>query len=123
MIGKICVSTFPYYDSVRNKKSFKKRPVLVIGGPRNHDYTVLPISSVSKSENIDAEFDVKVTPQSHPELQLNKVSYIRVHKQTTVHESDIRGVIADMRTDSEELYLGIMEKLEVFNALIVENSL
>lgn len=123
MIGKICVSTFPYYDSIKNKKSFKKRPVLVIGGPRNHDYTVLPISSVSRSENIDAEFDIKVTPQSHPELQLKKVSYIRVHKQTIVHESDLRGTIADMRTDSEELYLEIMEKLEIFNASIVENAL
>lgn len=48
MIGKIYSSVIPFYDSVKQANSYKKRPVLIIGGPRNNDYTVLPISTVTK---------------------------------------------------------------------------
>lgn len=123
MTGKICISIFPYYDIRTNKKSFKTRPALVIGGPRNHDYTVLPVSTISRPENIDAEYDIKVVPEAYPKLNFDKVSYVRVHKQTTIHESEIKKVIADMREEYEELYLAIMEKLEEFNASIIDKAL
>lgn len=123
MIGKLCISTFPYYDICTHKKRFKKRPVLIIGGPRNHDYTVLPVSTISRPENIDAEYDIKVAPEIYPKLNFKKVSYIRVHKQTTIHENEIRKVIANMREEYEELYLIIIEKLEEFNESILDKAL
>lgn len=123
MIGKICISTFPYYDIHQNKRLFKQRPVLVIGGPRNRDYTVLPISTISRPENIDAEYDIRIDPQEYPELKLDKISYVRVHKQTTVHEGDVRKEISNMRGEYEQLYLDIMSKLEEFNKTIIDNAL
>ena len=52
MIGKIYSSVIPYYDSAKKANFYKKRPVLIIGEMRNNDYTVLPISTVSKKENL-----------------------------------------------------------------------
>ena len=37
MIGKIVSSITPFYDNRLGMNSFKKRPVLIIGGPRNND--------------------------------------------------------------------------------------
>ena len=60
MIGKIFWSVFLFYDAKNSRNAFKKRPVLVISGPRNNDYTVLPISSVTKKQNLDSDYDFEL---------------------------------------------------------------
>lgn len=123
MIGKIYSTVFPYYDSKTQKNSFKKRPVLIIGGPRNNDYTVLPISTVTKKANLDSEYDLEINPANYPLLHLDKLSYVRVHKQTTVHKVSLTSLIGDMKTEYADLYLSVLEKLEEFNNITIDNAL
>ena len=123
MIGKIYWSVFPYYDVKQNKKSFKKRPVLILSGPRNNDYTVLPVSSISNKANLDSDYDIEVVPEEYPLLNLNKPSYIRTHKQTTVHQGELTTQLGDLKSDYGELYLHMLEKLEDFNKKIMDEAL
>ena len=123
MIGKIYSTVFPYYDSKTQKNSFKKRPVLIIGGPRNNDYTVLPISTVTKKANLDSEYDLEINPANYPLLHLDKLSYVRVHKQTTVHKVSLTSLIGDMKTEYVDLYLNVLEKLEEFNKGTIDRAL
>lgn len=120
MIGKIFSSIVPFYDSRTGGNSFKKRPVLIIGGPRNNDYTVLPVSTVSNRRNLDWEYDVEIDPDKYPLLHLNKLSYVRAHKQTTVHRASLTSQIGDMMADYGELYLEILERLADFNQSILK---
>lgn len=123
MIGKVYVSVVPFYDNQKQVNSFKKRPVLIIGGPRNNDYTVLPVSTVSNRRNLDADYDMEIDPAKYPLLHLNRVSYVRVHKQTTVHKASLTTQISDMMAAYEDLYLEILEKLEEFNQNIINHAL
>ena len=123
MIGKICVSITPFYDTIRNKKSFKKRPVLIIAGPRSNDYTVLPISTITRKENLDKKYDLEVNPSIYPMKKLTKLSYVRTHKQTTIHESEIVSTISDLRGEYEDLYLEVLTKLSEFNHEIEEHAI
>ena len=123
MIGKIYSSVTPFYDSAKGVNSFKRRPVLIIGGPRNNDYTVLPVSTITHKEHIDTEYDVHVEPNDYPKLNLNKTSYIRTHKQTTVHQGSFVRQIGDLKAEYEELYLNVLEKLEQFNQAVMNNAL
>lgn len=123
MIGKIYSSVIPFYDSVKRANSYKKRPVLIIGGPRNNDFTVLPISTVTNKANLDADYDIEVDPQKYPLLNLNKICYVRTHKQTTVHRASLTTQIGNMRDDYEDLYLDVLGKLEEFNNKTLDAAL
>jgi uncharacterized protein YifN (PemK superfamily) len=123
MIGKIYSSVIPFYDSIQQKNSYKKRPVLIVSGPRNNDYTVLPISTVTKKANLDADYDIELDPLKYPLLNLNKVCYVRTHKQTTVHKASLTTQIGDMKCQYQDLYLQILQKLEEFNNFIMDNAL
>lgn len=115
MIGWICSSTTPYYDIRNGCNAFKQRPVLIIGGLLNNDYTVLPISTVSKRENLHPLYDIEINPMYYPRLNLNKVSFVRVHKQTTVHRSAVIYQISDLRNEYPNLYWNILEMLSRYN--------
>ena len=123
MIGKVCISITPFFDLKTGKKSFKQRPVLVIGGLRNDDYTVLPISTVSVKKNLDPQYDKKVDPIIYPKLNLTKSCYVRTHKQTTIHKADLVKSIGDMKQDYEELYLEVLALLEQFNSEVLTNAI
>jgi uncharacterized protein YifN (PemK superfamily) len=123
MIGKIYSSVIPYYDSKTQKNSYKKRPVLIIGGPRNNDYTILPISTVSRKENLDAEYDIEINPEKFPLLNMNKICYVRTHKQTVVHKASLTSEISDMKTSYEDFYLTVLGKLEQFNNKTINDAL
>ncbi len=58
MIGKAYWATFKYYDSSLHKMAFKKRPILIIGQADEKDYVVLPISRVTKKENLDSHVSI-----------------------------------------------------------------
>ena len=123
MIGKVCTSVIPFYDNKLGRKSFKSRPILVINGPRNNDYNVLPISTVSNKRNLDADYDVEIDPLLYPKLNLNKMCYVRGHKLTTVHQTDKIKPISDMKVEYEDLYMRVLELLERFNDEMIDNAL
>ena len=60
MIGKICIAIFPFYDIKLKKNLYKQRPVLIIGEAINNDYTILPVSTITKKENIDIYYDIAI---------------------------------------------------------------
>lgn len=130
MIGKICKISTPYYDSVKKRMSFKTRPALVIAQADCGDYVILPVSTITHKGNIDPDFDIPIDPSVYPKLNLNKISYVRTHKQTIAHRASIiqcvvkppalavgsvNSVISDLRTEYEELYLEILIKREDFS--------
>lgn len=115
MIGKICKISTPYYDNANKKMSFKVRPALVIAQADSADYVILPISTITHKENIDPEYDIKIDPSIYPNLNLNKISYVRTHKQTIVHRASITGIISDFRTEYEEFYLDVLIKRDDFS--------
>lgn len=123
MVGKICWSIFPFYDSKNGKNSFKKRPVLIISGPKNNDYTVLPVSTISIKQNIDSNYDIKIEPNRYPELGLSKICYVRTHKQTIVHKAAVTSVIGNLKETYEDLYLEILTKLDEFNKKVMNEAL
>jgi len=122
MIGKIYWSVFPFYDSKNNCNAFKKRPVLVIAGPRNNDYTVLPISSVTKKQNLDADYDFELDITKYPKLNLSKICYLRTHKQTIVHQASLTSLICDFKTEYLDLYLDAMALFEKFEKEVIDSA-
>lgn len=123
MIGEIYSSVIPYYDSALHANAYKKRPVLIIGGPRNNDYTVLPISTISNKANLDRDYDVEVDPKRFPLLNLTQVSYVRTHKQTTVHRASLTSQISNLKDEYKDLYLHILDKLDEFNREMLKHAL
>ncbi|MDE6747283.1 MAG: type II toxin-antitoxin system PemK/MazF family toxin [Oscillospiraceae bacterium] len=123
MVGKIYTSVVPYYDVTTKSTRFKGRPVLIIGDIRNDDYTVLPISKVSKKQFLDLVYDVEVKKIDYPNLKLTCDSYIRVHKQTTVHKTMLGREISDLKYEYEDLYLSVFELLEQRNNEIMDGAL
>lgn len=122
MIGKLYTCTVEYYNSRERRLAWKGRPILIIGEPRNNDYTVLPLSTISKKENLDPEFDIKIDPAVYSALGLNKVSYVRTHKQLTVHYAKLGHLIGDLRGNYPELFEEIMQKLATWNQIIQEQA-
>lgn len=123
MIGKIMNSVFPYYDGKVRKNKYKKRPVLVIAGPRNKDYTVLPVSTVTKKQYLDKEYDIEIDPTKYPKTKLDRLSYVRVHKQTIVNQSSIVSQISNLKEDYPDVYSKILTKLREYNELVMEQAL
>lgn len=122
MIGKICTAITPYYDAVSKRKSFKSRPLLVVAKADN-DYVVLPISTVSRRENVDRVYDIEVDPAQYPALNLTQLSYVRTHKQTTIHIGQIVKTISDLRSAYQDLYIDILSKREQFSNAITQQAL
>lgn len=122
MIGWICISTTPYYDSKVKRNLFKRRPVLVIGGTLSNDYTVLPVSTVSKRENLHPVYDIEIDPLYYPGLNLNKVSFVRVHKQTIVHKAAIVERVSNLKSEYPDLYQTILNELSGYNKVLMESA-
>lgn len=123
MIGKICTSVVPFYDRKTKRMSYKGRPVLVLSDEHEGDYTVLPVSTVKDPACRDLEYDIPVKKSSYPNLNLKQDSYIRTHRQTTVHRGNITSTISDLRSEYEDLYLEVLEKLEQFNSELLSEAL
>lgn len=123
MIGKAYVSITPYYDLNTCKRSFKKRPVLVIGKADETDYVVLPISRVTRQEYRDASFDIAISPQDYPLMNLSAVSYIRTHKQFTVREESLTKCITDFKENYPDTYIYVLERMEKFQKLLIDQAI
>lgn len=123
MIGKICYTLTPFYDAVNQQNSFKSRPALIIANADSEDYVILPISKITHKNRIDLDYDISVDPAVYPKLNLKCVSYVRTHKQTVIHRSQIAKIIGDMKSEYEELYLNVLEKREIFSNKITEQAM
>ena len=123
MIGKAYVSIFKYYDSAKAKMSLKKRPVLIVGKADDTDYIVLPISRVSKRENLDEYYDVLLSPDAVPKLNLTQHSYVRTHKQSVVNIVELYREITDFKKDYMDIYPDIISKMEEFQKNLIDKAL
>ena len=123
MIGEIRKAITPFYDSLHNRQNFKVRPVLVLAKADSGDYTVLPVSRVTRRENLHPVYDVEVDPAVYPSLNLKAVSYIRTHKQTTIHVAEIGDVIGDLKNSYEDLYLEVLSKREQYSSEVASQAL
>lgn len=123
-IGKIYPSIFPFYDKKLNKLSYKSRPVLIIAEPIGFDteYTVLPVSTMSNRSFYNPLYDEELKQSDYPLLKLNKMSYVRTHKQTTVYKKsiDFNSCIGDLKKDYNECYYKILDRLGDFNSKVKE---
>lgn len=122
MIGKVYTSAFQFYDNTQRRMRFKERPVLIIGDAHNNDYVVLPISTVSNHHNIDSHYDVMLVPQEITLMNLRTTSYVRTHRQTTIHRGQLHKEIIDFRKEYKEIYDTIIRRVEEFQATIVLNA-
>ena len=123
MIGKAYLSVVDYYDIKTRSTRKKARPVLVVAGPRNNDYTVLLISTVSNRVNLDAEYDLLIDQQSREILNLPQECFIRTHKRMPIHVSQLIKEKGDMEGSLPDLYLAALEKMEQYQKLISQQAL
>lgn len=103
------------------KYKYKLRPVLIVGTEKDQlpcDITVLPVSKISRAENLNEEYDYPLTKVDHGLLRLkNDPSYVRIHKISTIHSKDL-----SFKTDHQlnilypEAYASIKGKLNDFVA-------
>ncbi|MBR0518690.1 type II toxin-antitoxin system PemK/MazF family toxin [bacterium] len=123
MIGEIRKVIVPFYDLINNKMSFKSRPALIIAKADNEDFIILPISTITRKNNRDLEYDIEIEPTKYPKLNLQKISYVRTHKQTVIYIAEIGNFIGDLKSNYAELFLEILEKREKFSQSITEQAL
>lgn len=123
MIGKVYLSVVDFYDVKLNATNRKVRPVLIIGGPNENDYTVLPISTITNRANVNAYYDILVSPQDRTILNLKRECFIRTHKQMQIHVAALIRELADMKKDLPDLYLETIGKMDEFQHEIVKYSI
>lgn len=123
MIGEIRKVLMQYFDLKQGKMLMKSRPALVIAQADANDYVILPISRITRQENRDPVYDIKVDPCEYPQLHLNAVSFIRTHKQTTAHRSQMSDMIGDLKTDYPDLFLRVLDTREQFSEEITNQAL
>ena len=87
------------------------------------DFVVLPVSTVSRKENLNKYYDVMIDPEQYPLVNLNKVSYVRTHKQIIVHIAEITGEIGDLKANYSDLYSEILSKRSDFSDEITRQAL
>ena len=122
MIGKAYWATFKYYDSLLHKMAFKKPPILIIGQADERDYVVLPISRVTKKENLDSRYDFEMQIADYPALSLKAVSYIRTDKQAIANEGELADCIADFKEEYPDAYLSVLALVEEFQKELIHKA-
>ena len=120
--GKIYSFSMPFYDVRAGEMKYKARPALVLYGPRNNDYTVLPVSTIKNPKDRDDEYDIEINPSDFPNLGLDSVSYIRTHKQTTVHKGSRYKFIGDFKSEYPSKYQEVIDLVDKFNQEIKKDS-
>ena len=115
MIGKLYWVIMPFFDIINQKNSFKKRPALVIAKADDKDVIILPVSTITHKDNLNAKYDIEIDPSLYNRIKLQKICYVRTHKQTVVHIASLGGIIGDIKTDYQDLYLDIFAKRDEFN--------
>lgn len=82
MVGKVYLSVVEYYDSKTKTTRKKGRPVLVVAGPRNNDYTVLPIPPLSGGSTW---IQTMISPSKRTSgpgwLSVKNASYVHINRR------------------------------------------
>ena len=125
MVGKIVRCLTQYYDAKLQRISIKSRPALVLKSPENDDYVVLPISTIPNRINVNPTYDIEIDPAKFSKINLTRISYIRNHRMVSIpiQQIDSSIIIGDLKSDYEELFLRIVEKVEQFHNEIMEGLL
>lgn len=73
---------------------------------------MIPLSTINCEENINDEYDIKITKADYPNLNLTADKcYIRTHKVSTIHSSDLGATcIATLSSAYPDLYADIFGK-------------
>ena len=82
----------------------------------------MPVSSVSKRQFLDSDFDLELDPQKFPLLGLTKICYLRTHKQTIVNQNALTTEICDLKSVYPDLYLQAMILVEKFEKMIIDSA-
>lgn len=122
MTGKIYWATFKYYDNIKHRMAFKKRPVLIIGEADQKDYVVLPVSRVTQKEHLDLHYDFEMQSKDYPALLLKTTSYIRTHKQTIVNNGELADCIVDFKEEYPDAYISVIALVEEFQKELINNA-
>lgn len=123
MIGELRSIFVQFYNSKTNRMETKKRPALVIAQADCQDYVILPVSTISRKQNIDSIYDIEIDPLIFPKSNLKQISYVRTHKQQYANRAQIDTMIGDIKTNYPDLYLEIIEKRENFSSSITDQAL
>lgn len=123
MIGEIRKAILPFYDQNAQRMAFKSRPVLILAQADTKDYVTLPISSVTRRQNLHTVYDIEVDPTQYPKLNLTKRSYVRTHKQTITNLASFRDIYANLKQEYPGLFLDILSTWESFQADVSSQAL
>lgn len=119
-IGCIVISKFQYYDARKNEMAFKKRPFLVIKAEYEttpSDFTVLPVSKISRSENTHPDYDYFIEVSKFPKTLLKFDSYIRTHKIASINGFDFSyRSLSSFKIDYNENYNEVIDLVKQFIA-------
>lgn len=98
----------------------KARPILIVGHestyahPVNIDYEFLPISTL-KNVIPDPVYDILVDDNFRQEINLSEISYIRTHKTSWTHSSNIDlRQISNIKQTHPHFYNLLIEKNELW---------
>ena len=69
------------------------------------------------------DYDYKVEPQDVPLMNLTQTSYIRTHKQSTVHAGELTREIVDFKNEYPDKYIDVIAKMEEFQKKLIDNAL
>lgn len=124
MIGEIWISAFKYYDSIKHRMAFKSRPVLIIGQADSSDYVVLPVSRVTKRENLDMHYDYEMKPETYAEsdLKLSATSFVRTHKQAVLNEGELIKKVLNLKEEFPKIYEEIVDLVEEFQKDLIKKA-
>jgi uncharacterized protein YifN (PemK superfamily) len=126
-IGKVYPSFFVYYNAKQKKERIKSRPVLIIAEPigeKDTEYTVLPLSTVSRSEFYNADYDVKMSAKKLKKADFDKDCYVRTQKRTTIYKSniDFKHCIVDLKREYPQIYRDILKRMVLFDQTIAKTA-
>ena len=123
MIGRLYTSVFPFYDNKLRKMSYKSRPVLIVGQADKNDYVILPVSRVTNQNNLDRYYDVPLEPKDYPLTNFKQRSFVRTHKQYTIHKAELVKEIIDFQNTYPDTYLDVIIKMEEFQKNLISKAL
>ena len=123
MTGRMYWAVFKYYDGLKHKMAFKKRPVLIIGKADRKDYVALPVSRVTGKAHLDRHYDFEMQSKDYPALTLKTTSYIRTHKQTIVNDGELADCIADFKGEYPDAYISVIALVEEFQKGLINKAL
>ena len=116
-----------YYNAKQKKERIKSRPVLIIAEPigkKDTEYTVLPISTVSRTEFHNEDYDVKLTAKKLTKAKFDQDCYVKTQKRTTIYKSniDFKKCIVDLKKEYPGIYGNILKRMTLFDQMIVKEA-